>query len=202
MIEAIRIFEMKEEALIKQAQDGDKGALKMLFEENKKKIFYLAYQYVHNAEDAEDILQETFIRAFHFLPKYDFQNGTGFSPWLYRIGINCSIDYLRRNKRARETRGIDDFPNIPSNSQDSDPEYSSMLKGIRERIDVFLNKLTEKQRMIFVLKHYQELSIKEIAEYMNCSEGSVKKQLFRAVGAIKKQFKDFFTENSYEMQEI
>jgi RNA polymerase sigma-70 factor (ECF subfamily) len=202
MIEAIRIFEMKEEVLIKQAQDGDKGALKMLYEENKKKIFYLAYQYVHNAEDAEDILQETFIRAFHSLPKYDFQNGAGFSPWLYRIGINCSIDYLRRNKRARETRGIDDFPNIPSNSQDSDPEYSSMLKGIRERIDVFLNKLTEKQRMIFVLKHYQELSIKEIAEYMNCSEGSVKKQLFRAVGAIKKQFEDFFMENDYEMQEI
>ena len=202
MIEQIRVFEMKEEVLIKQAQDGDKGALKMLFEENKKKIFYLAYQYVHNAEDAEDILQETFIKAFHALPKYDFQNGTGFSPWLYRIGINCSIDYLRRNKRARETRGIDDFPNIPSSGQDSDPEYSSGLKEIRERIDEFLKKLTERQRMIFVLKHYQELSTKEIAEYMNCSEGSVKKQLFRAVGTIKKQFKDFFTENSYEMQEI
>jgi RNA polymerase sigma-70 factor (ECF subfamily) len=202
MIEQIRVFEMKEEVLIKQAQDGDKGALKMLFEDNKKKIFYLAYQYVHNAEDAEDILQETFIKAFHSLPKYDFQNGTGFSPWLYRIGINCSIDYLRRNKRARETRGIDDFPNIPSSSQNSDPEYSSGLKEIRERIDEFLKKLTEKQRMIFVLKHYQELSTKEIAEYMNCSEGSVKKQLFRAVGAIKKQFRDFFTENNYEMQEI
>ena len=204
MIEPIRVFEgrMTEEALIRQAKEGDKEALKMLFEDNKKKIFYLAYQYVHNAEDAEDILQETFIRAFHHLPKYEFQNGTAFSPWIYRIGINCSIDYLRRNKRARANKGIDDFPNIPSNSLNSDPEYSSRLKEIREKIDEFLKKLTERQRMIFILKHYQELSTKEIAEYMNCSEGSVKKQLFRAVKAIKKQFKGFFTENSYEMQEI
>jgi len=202
MIEQIHVFEMKEEALIKQAQDGDKEALKMLYEANKKKIFYLAYQYVHNAEDAEDILQETFVKAFHSLPKYDFQNGTGFSPWIYRIGINSSIDYLRRTKRIRENKRMDDFPNIPSNSENSDPEYSGRLKEIREKIDVFLKQLTERQRMIFILKHYQELSTKEIAEYMKCSEGSVKKQLFRAVGAIKKQFKDFFTENSYEMQEI
>jgi len=97
---------------------------------------------------------------------------------------------------------MDDFPHISSTSQNSDPEYSSRLKETRQKIDEFLKNLTERQRMIFILKHYQELSTKEIAEHMNCSEGSVKKQLFRAVGAIKKQFKDFFTENSYEMQEI
>jgi len=193
---------MTEEALIRQARDGDEEALKMLYDANRKKIFNLAYQYVHNAEDAEDILQETFIKAFRSLPKYDLQNRTSFSPWIYRIGINCSIDYLRRTKRIRENKRMDDFPHISSTSQNSDPEYSSRLKETRQKIDEFLKNLTERQRMIFILKHYQELSTKEIAEHMNCSEGSVKKQLFRAVGAIKKQFKDFFTENSYEMQEI
>ena len=97
---------------------------------------------------------------------------------------------------------MDDFPHLPATHKNSDPEHSGSLREIREKIDEFLKKLTARQRMIFILKHYQELSTKEIAEYMNCSEGSVKKQLFRAVGAIKKQFKDFFTENNYEMQEI
>jgi RNA polymerase sigma-70 factor (ECF subfamily) len=193
---------MKEEALIKLAQEGNKEALRTLFEDNKKKIFYLAYQYTKNAEDAEDILQDTFIKAYNSLHKYDFQNGSGFSPWLYRIGINCSIDHLRRNKKEKNKKDMDDLTNIPSNSKNSDPEHTTNKKEIREKIEEFLNKLSARQRMIFMLKHYQELSIKEIAEYMNCSEGSVKKQLFRAVGEVKKHFKSLFRENSYEMQKI
>lgn len=194
---------MNEQAVIQSVQQGNTEAFRVLFEENRQKIFYLAYQYTKNVEDAEDILQETFIKAYHSLHKFNVQNNTNFSSWLYRIGINCSIDLLRRNKKKRETTsGMDNLENISSNNKDMDPEHTRRIEEIREKVTYVLNKLTAKQRMIFILKHYQQLSINEIAEYLSCSEGSVKKQLFRAVSAVKKPLKKLLLENYYEMQKI
>jgi RNA polymerase sigma-70 factor (ECF subfamily) len=194
---------MDQIAIIQLAQEGNKEALRLLFEENKQRIFSLAYQYVKNAEDAEDILQETFIKAYNSLDKFDYRNGTSFSPWLYRIGINCSIDYLRRHKKGKEKyRGMDDIDNISSGDSDSDPEHTRRKQEIRERIDQTLNRLSARQRMIFILRHYQQLSTKEIAEYLKCTEGSVKKQLFRAIQAMKQHLKGFILEKDYEMQKI
>jgi len=191
---------MNEIAAIKLAQEGNKEALKTLFEENKKKIFSLAYQYVKNAEDAEDILQETFIKVYRSLHRFNIQDGMSFSPWLYRIGINCSIDYLRRNKRKKEKNsGVNNLDNISCNNKTSDPEESRGQKEIREKISQSLNKLSGQQRMVFILRHYQELNTKEIAEYLNCTEGSVKKQLFRAVSSLKEHLKGLILEKSYEM---
>jgi RNA polymerase sigma-70 factor (ECF subfamily) len=194
---------MDQIAIIQLAQEGNKEALRLLFEENKQRIFSLAYQYVKNAEDAEDILQETFIKAYNSLDKFDYRNGTSFSPWLYRIGINCSIDYLRRHKKGKEKyRGMDDIDNISSGDSDSDPEHTRRKQEIRERIDQTLNRLSARQRMIFILRHYQQLSTKEIAEYLKCTEGSVKKQLFRAIQAMKQHLKGFILEKDYDMQKI
>ena len=192
---------MDDIAVIQSAQEGNKEALRLLFEENKQRIFSLAYQYVKNAEDAEDILQETFIKAYKALDKFDYRNGASFSPWLYRIGINCSIDYLRRHKKGKEKyRDMVDIDNISSGNLDSDPEHTRRKREIREKIDQTLDRLSAKQRMIFILRHYQQLSTKEIAEYLKCTEGSVKKQLFRAVQAIKQHLKSFVLEKDYEMQ--
>jgi RNA polymerase sigma-70 factor (ECF subfamily) len=194
---------MDELALVRLAKDGDKEALRTLFEENKRKIFALAFQYTKNAEDAEDILQETFIKAYRFLDKFDFQNGASFSPWLYRIGINCSIDYLRRHKKDKDKNSeFESLENISSNDADSDPEHVRHRKEISEKINHALNKLSGKQRMVFILRHYQQLSTKEIADYMNASEGSVKTQLFRAVSAVKESLRGLIMEKDYEMQKL
>ena len=196
---------MDELALVRLAKDGDKEALRTLFEENKKRIFALAFQYTKNAEDAEDILQETFIKAYRFLDKFDFQNGQSFSPWLYRIGINCSIDYIRRHRKDRgksaETENLE-LDNVSSNDSGSDPEHIHQRKEIREKIDQVLNKLSGQQRMVFILRHYQQLSTREIAGYMNTSEGSVKTQLFRAVSAVKESLRGLIMESNYEMQKV
>ena len=194
---------MDELALVRLAKDGDKEALRTLFEENKRKIFALAFQYTKNAEDAEDILQETFIRAYRFLNKFDFQNGVSFSPWLYRIGINCSIDYLRRHRKDKEkSPEFGSLENVSSDDADSNPENIRHRKEIREKIDLVLNKLSGRQRMIFILRHYQQLSTKEIADYMNASEGSVKTQLFRAISTVKESLRGLITERDYEMQKL
>lgn len=194
---------MNEDAVIKLAQEGNREALKLLFEENKKKIFYLAYRYTKNAEDAEDILQEAFIKAYRSLHRFNIQDGNSFSPWLCRIGINCSIDYLRRNKNRKEKDlAQNNIENLASDNVNSNPENTSAQKEIREKIDQTLNKLSGQQRIIFILKHYQQLTTREIAEYLNCSEGSVKRQLFRAVSAMKVHLKGLILENKYEMQKI
>jgi RNA polymerase sigma-70 factor (ECF subfamily) len=194
---------MNEDAVIKLAQEGNREALKLLFEKNKKKIFSLAFQYARNAEDAEDILQDTFIKAYRSLHRFNIQDGNSFSPWLCRIGVNCSIDHLRRNKKRKEKDlAQNSMESLASDDVNSNPENTSAQKEIREKIDQTLNKLSGQQRIIFILKHYQQLTTREIAEYLGCSEGSVKRQLFRAVSAMKVHLKGLILENKYEMQKI
>ena len=175
----------------------------MLFEQNKKRIFSLAYQYTKNAEDAEDILQETFIKTYNFLESFEIENDTSFSSWIYRIGINCSIDYLRRKKNKRESFSNWDYleNTVPSTTH-ANPENSIRMKDLHQKIADIVEKMSPKQRMVFILKHYQQLSIKEIAEYLKCSEGSVKKQLFRALSGIKQSLKKYLWEKDYGLQKI
>ena len=190
-------------ALVQSAQDGSADAFKLLFKDNKRRILSLAYQYTKNLEDSEDIVQDTFIKAYHSLEKFKVGADTNFSAWLYRIGINCSIDHLRKNKKQKDNiMPTDDINGLSGPTDTTNPDNTQHKREVREKLEQVLDILTKRQRMIFILKHYQELSIKEIAEYMECSEGSVKKQLFRAISVLKKHFKCFLPENRYEMQKV
>ena len=191
---------MNEIEVVQLAQQGNPNAFRQLFEENKHRVFTLAFQYTKNKEDAEDILQETFIKAYHSLNKFKAQNNTNFSSWLYRIGINASIDHLRKNKMKKDNYiDSDSLPNSSSEDGFSQPEHVNRIKEIRTKLDLTLNQLPKGQRMVFILRHYQQMSVKEIADYMKCTEGSVKKQLFRAFQMIKKHFRNLFKEDNYEM---
>jgi RNA polymerase sigma-70 factor (ECF subfamily) len=181
---------MDEILLVQAAQAGNKTALRELFEQNKRKIFALAYQYARNREDAEDILQETFIKAFRRIHTFRIQEETGFASWLFRVAINCSIDYLRRNKARRVELGGEVLAALPAAAQGSNPEQQHARHEFRLRIDRSLAGLSPRQRMIFLLKHDQQFSIREIAAQLQCTEGSVKTHLFRAVSAIKRGFKN------------
>lgn len=193
---------MTEKDIVQSAQEGNTEAFRMLFEENRKRIFALAYQYTKNKEDAEDILQETFIKTYNYLEKYKVENESSFSSWIYRIGINCSIDYLRRKKHKKEDYSDWDKWEKTIPSEQSNPEHTVGENQLREKISSLVEGLSPRQRMVFILKHYQQYSIKEIAEYLDCSEGSVKKQLFRAVSAIKNPLKKYLWEKDYGLQKI
>jgi RNA polymerase sigma-70 factor, ECF subfamily len=186
--------------LIQNAQQGDHEAFYMLFEKNKKMVFGLAFKYTKNKQDAEDILQETFIKALNNLNKFQTKKYSSFSSWVYRIGINCSIDFLRDKKRIREN--LSDWRLMDSTNSDAsqtDPEKKASREDLKKKIELILNDMPPRQKMAFVLKHFQQLKIREIAEYMDCSEGSVKKQLFRAVTDLKSSLKKIFWEKEYEM---
>lgn len=191
---------MNDTALVTASQAGDLEAFKTLFEQHRRTVLGIAYNYVKNLEDAEDILQETFIKAYHSLHQFKAQDQNRFSSWLYRIGVNCSIDLIRRQKRKNEkVSAMKDLYQGFTHRDPSDPEHRRQMKEIRQEVDQAMTKLSPRQRMIFQLKHEQQFSIKEIAALMECSEGSIKKQLFRSVGVIKAGLRRFLGEGRYEM---
>ena len=178
------MMNVEELELIVNARQGDNRAMEALYSMNREMIFRLAFQYVGNSADAEDLLQEIFIKAFSAIKSFDPNRGGAFSTWVYRICVNTSINFLKRKKLEQTV--ADSRKNIlpgQDHKISRTPERNAMDEEIR--LASALDTLSAKQRMIFTLKHYQGLKIKEIATIMKCSEGSVKKQLFRAVNGLR-----------------
>jgi len=192
---------MDENALIQMARAGDAAAWRSLFDAHHLKVFNTAYRFLANRTDAEDVLQETFVRAFRGLDGFDASFAGGFSAWISRIGANCSLDALRRKKKTRETVSLEeDAVSPPSDpNHDADPERSSGNREIRARIEEAMAGLSPKQRLIFTLRHYEGYTTREIAGMIDLTEGSVKTHLFRAVGALRRRLSRVALENRHEM---
>lgn len=181
---------MNEEGIIQAAIEGDTDAFRRLYEIHRERIYRLAYHYTRRLEDAEDILQETFIRAFRAIGRFNTERGGHFSAWIARICINCSIEYLRRCKREGKDRMVLlskahseplDVGNLPDESVHS----QQILRLIEKAVE----KLSAKQRVIFELRYTQQWKISEIAEAMGSSESSVKTHLDRSVQKLRKQLR-------------
>jgi RNA polymerase sigma-70 factor (ECF subfamily) len=177
-----------EQHLVALAKLGDNTAFEKLYLHNKEKIFHLTFQYTRNLQDAEDLLQEIFSRAFLSINQFKGVDNATFSTWLFRIGINCSINFIQKHKK--QTTHWELHHEIPGDKiarEYSNPEETAALKEMEEELEAGLDNLSPKQRMIFTLKHHEGLKVKEIAQMMKCSEGSVKKQLHRAMSTLVKK---------------
>ncbi len=191
---------MDENTLIRTARDGDEAAFRALFDAHRGRVFGLAYRYLRNQTDAEDVLQETFIRAFNALDTYDPGKTAGFGLWINRIGINCSIDALRRGKRrSADPLEGEAMNTLAAKAPEDDPERVARNREVRQRIDQALDRLSPRQRMIFTLRHDLGYTTREIAQSVGTTEGSVKKHLFRAVDTLKKRLRRLAMENGYEL---
>jgi|YelNatPaOPRAMG01_1025707.scaffolds.fasta_scaffold00370_6 RNA polymerase sigma-70 factor (ECF subfamily) len=192
---------MSEEKLIEEARRGNLEAWRLLYEANKEKIFALAYHLTCNVADAEDILQETFIKAFHRLPSFQTRSKTTFSSWIYRIAVNTAIDFCRQKKRREKMNSLY-RKNFPSEFfwDNPEPDRDFALRELAEKIEYFINLLPLRQRITFVLKHYEQLTIKEIASLLGCTEGSIKQNLFRSLQFLRKNLKSLLSEAEDEMR--
>ena len=174
--------QIDEEALVNQFQNGDTAAFNPLVLKYQKKIYNLMYQRVRDPETAKDLCQEVFLKAFNALP--NFKGGSAFYSWIYRIAINCSIDFQRQRNRDR----VLTFEELPSEADevlrmtDSYPSPERLLdeKELGLIIRKAVKKLPPGQRRVFNLRHRRELAIKEIAALLNRSEGTVKAHLHHA----------------------
>ncbi len=174
----------KEQELVTRARKGDEEAFRLLVEDNQHRIYSLALRYTRRHEDADEVAQETFLRAHRSLKR--FRGDAGFSTWVYRIAVNCCLSHRRKRSRMNEV-GTDEnekqweVPDVKNPS----PLRHAMSSQTRGLINRAMDDLSPQQKMVFVMKFLQQRTIAEIAGRIGCAEGTVKKQLFRAVGRMR-----------------
>ncbi len=176
---------------IERARQGDEAAFAAIYERYERPIYSLVYRLMGNADDAFDITQDVFIKAYKSLSKTS--SDLNLSAWLHRIASNACMDVLRRRKIVRWLPWDPaTHANItPARDQDQ-PEHRLASRETREQVQTVLNSMNERYRLCLVLREYQELSCEEIAEVLGTSRQAVKSMLFRA----REQFREI-----YERQE-
>ncbi len=178
-----------EQLLIDRAQEGDGEAFRHLVERSNLNVYRLAYDMTGNRHDAEDLVQEVYIRAYRSLG--NFRREAKWSTWLYRITMNICLDH--RNSKARrpldysETIGEVEESEHPRNPARVTPDREAESSMIREHIDRALEALPPQERSVFVLRHYHDLPLREIAETLQVAEGTVKSHLFRALQRLRQE---------------
>jgi RNA polymerase sigma-70 factor (ECF subfamily) len=166
--------------LVQKFQSGDTSAFEPLVRKYQDKIYDIAYYHTHNAEDAYDLSQEVFEKAFKSLMR--FRRKSSFYTWLYRIAVNACIDYGRKRSRL-QTVPIEEW----TSSHESlitgvgySPADDIELAELRQQIARAIDQLPPKQRAVFIMKRQDELSLEEIAQILGRSVGTIKAHLSHA----------------------
>lgn len=178
--------------LIRQAQRGDRAAFEALVRQYDQAVLRLAYHLTGSDQDAQDIYQEAFLKAYRHVGNFRFE--CSFYTWIYRIVTNLCLDHLRRKKTRREDPAIhtdaegeefDRMANVADERSGASPERDLMRRELGKRIALALTKLTPRERMVFELKHYQGLKLRTIGEMLQTTEETAKNTLFRATQKLR-----------------
>ena len=170
--------------LVRRAQKGDLEAYDELIKRYQERIYATVYHMTSNHEDANDLSQDAFIKAFQALKS--FKGGSSFYTWLYRIAVNKTINFLkqRKNKLHMSLNDLDfnteNNPDLVALISDKTPRREAGLKELSEKLNEALLKLSEQHRLVMVLHDVQGQSHEEIAEIMDCNIGTVRSRLFYA----------------------
>ncbi len=180
--------------LIREAQAGSRAAFDTLVRQYEQQVLRLALHLTGSEHDAEDIYQEAFLKAYRYLGNFRFE--CSFYTWIYRIVTNLCLDQMRRRKTRREDHAVvvnhsgEEMDLLASVSDDrsfSNPAKELDRKVLGERIQLALEKLTPRERMVFELKHYQGLRLRTIGEMLSTTEETAKNTLFRATKKLRAQ---------------
>jgi RNA polymerase sigma-70 factor (ECF subfamily) len=181
--------EAEEGELIRRSRKGDGQAFSTLVERYQRRVTGVAMAVVHNQDDALEIAQEAFVRAYQNLGK--FEERSSFSTWLYRIAANLAIDRRRREGRQvvlRGEEGESELARIPSGTGDS---FKEAARGeLAQRLSAALNELTPEHRAVILLREVEGLSYDEISEILDCPRGTVMSRLHYARGHLRGILKD------------
>jgi RNA polymerase sigma factor (sigma-70 family) len=170
--------------LVKRARRGDLAAYDDLVRRYQERIYATIYHMTANHEDANDLAQESFIKAFHALKS--FKGGSSFYTWVYRIAINKTINFLKQRKNRSQMSLNDlDFnaehdPDLVALISDKTPRREAGLAELQEKLNSAMGKLSEPHRLVVTLHDVQGMSHEEIAKIMDCNIGTVRSRLFYA----------------------
>lgn len=170
-----------EESLVRRFQEGEEKAFNELVSRYKQRIFHMILKMVRNKEDAKDLSQETFVKAYYGLKS--FRSESSFFTWITRIALNLCINFQKREKFRNFISFFDiKKPILAENSASQNVAKDEVSRAI----DQAVLSLPSKQREVFVLRYYQRLPYQEIAEILGKSQGGVKSNYFQAVNKLKK----------------
>ena len=180
--------------LVQQAQGGDREAFEQLVYRHDRDILRLAFHMLGNREEARDVFQETFLKAYRSLAR--FRTDSSFYTWICRIATNVALDHLRKRQSLREeisyeadTEAHPDRPALKDTLEEksyySNPERRLYGREIGDKIQNGLKSLSEKERLVFELRHYQGLRLRMIGEIMGSTEETAKNYLFRATQKLR-----------------
>jgi RNA polymerase sigma-70 factor (ECF subfamily) len=186
-----------EAALIRAARDGDHEAFESLVRAYDRGVLRLALRLLRSSDDAYDVYQETFLRAFKNLGTFRFD--CTFGTWLYRIVTNVGLDHLRKRRTRREEPNVVDSEDGPRSRLDlvaedrelGDPLRTLANRQLCARIEAVLAELTARERMVFELRHYQGMRLRAIGEALGTTEEAAKTCLFRATQKMRAALGDF-----------
>lgn len=176
--------------LVKLARKGDQGAFAELVDLYKDKLYHLGYRMLSNRHEAEDVVQETFLRVHKNWNRYDDKQK--FSTWIYRIATNLCIDRLRKRKPSyyldaemNEQDGLDGYTLIPGDERTPETEY--LLSETQQTIHQAIEGLPAKYKSVIVLRYLQELSLQEISEVLDMPVTTVKTRVHRGREFLRKK---------------
>jgi RNA polymerase sigma-70 factor (ECF subfamily) len=185
------------DSLIRAAQQGDQDAFEQLVRAYDQNVLRLAMNLLRSPEDARDVYQEAFLRVYRNLHAFRFD--CSFHTWLYRIVTNICLDQLRRRKVRKEESGVVETPGgsidrmetFEEDAAEANPERVMWNRQLRSRIENALGDLTPRERMVFELRHYQGLRLRNIGEMLGTTEEAAKNCLFRATQKMRVELGDF-----------
>jgi RNA polymerase sigma-70 factor (ECF subfamily) len=176
---------------------GERDAYRILVERHSHNVFRLAYRMTGNQHDAEEVVQEAFLRAYQKLGQ--FAARANFGTWVYRIAANYAIDRIRQRKKEEARRvepatGEDGMENNPVNQmQDAAPTPERLTQSLelRKQMEIALAALSESERTAFVMRHWEGCGIEEIAQVLKSNSGAAKNTVFRAVQKLRQALQPF-----------
>jgi len=180
------MMDPQEVAAVRRVLAGDRDAFRVVVELHSRSIFKLAYRIMGNEHDADDVVQETFLRAYRKLPDFHFE--AALRTWLCRIASNYCMDLLaKRRQQATIATPAEEFVSDSFNavSRIPDPERLAISNEAGRAVESALASLTARERAAFVMRHFDGCSIRDISEALNLSDTSAKQYIFRAVRKIR-----------------
>lgn len=169
-------------ATVALARDGDSEAFRALVDCHSRAVYRLAYRMTGSAEDAEDVVQETFLKAYRQLSR--FESRANFSTWLHRIAVNCSIDLMRarpHRESGQDSADLEHLGGDESLHRHPSPERLMLSTEVQDRVSGAMSSLSAMERAAFALRHFEGQSIEEISRTLGLKANATKHSIFRAV---------------------
>jgi RNA polymerase sigma-70 factor (ECF subfamily) len=187
-------MEVTDAAVVAQVLAGDRDAFRVLVERHSRSLFHVVFRMCGNQQDTEEIVQESFLRAFKALPRFELR--ANFATWIYRIAVNRTLDFLSA-KKMKDTYQIVDDPDPEDSRQiqmpagEAGPERLLLSAEMKKKMAQAMSLLTPVERVAFTMRHMEGRSIEEISQNLNLKTSAAKNSVFRAVQKLRQHLEPF-----------